>query len=162
MRQKEKKKYTTSLGNSHPSNKKINKHCIRIEWRNKKKSSIFSPFHLPFHEIDADDSDSDSESVIMENGVDQQTVYAEVLYAFKAVGAEELSLERGALVEVLRMESGPWWLGRIKHDAILLSEKNELRQGWFPRDFVKVNTFQWCKSTNYTMHLIDSTTFALK
>lgn len=75
----------------------------------------------------------------MENGVDQQTVYAEVLYTFKAVGAEELSLERGALVEVLRMESGPWWLGRIKHDAILLSEKNELRQGWFPRDFVKVN-----------------------
>lgn len=75
----------------------------------------------------------------MEHNVDQQTVYAEVLYTFKAVGAEELSLERGALVEVIRMESGPWWLGRIKHDAILSSDQSELRQGWFPRDFVKVS-----------------------
>lgn len=75
----------------------------------------------------------------MEPNGDQQTVYAEVLYTFKAVGAEELSLERGALVEVLRMESGPWWLGRIKLDAILSSDQSELRQGWFPRDFVKVS-----------------------
>lgn len=67
-----------------------------------------------------------------------QTVYAEVLYTFKAVGAEELSLERGALVEVLRIESGPWWWGRIKLDAILCGPQNEPRQGWFPRDFVKV------------------------
>lgn len=49
----------------------------------------------------------------MDNGIENQNVYAEVLYAFKAVGAEELSLERGALVEVLRMESGPWWWGNI-------------------------------------------------
>lgn len=76
----------------------------------------------------------------MENGISEQhqTVYAEVLYTFKAVGAEELSLERGALVEVLRMETGPWWWGQIKHDAIL-SPQNEQRQGWFPRDFVKVS-----------------------
>lgn len=89
---------------------------------------------------DADDSDTDSETV--ENGMDNQAiVYAEVLYTFKAVGAEELSLERGALVEVLRMESGPWWWGRIKYDAILCGtqNENEPRQGWFPRDFVKVS-----------------------
>lgn len=79
----------------------------------------------------------------MENGVEGETVYAEVLYTFKAVGAEELDLERGALVEVLRMESGPWWLGKIKHDAILSSHQNELRQGWFPKDFVKVS-FHCC------------------
>lgn len=71
--------------------------------------------------------------------MEQQVVYAEVLYTFKAVGAEELSLERGALVEVLRMESGPWWWGRIKLDAILCG--NEPRQGWFPRDFVKVSVY---------------------
>lgn len=63
-----------------------------------------------------------------------------MLYTFKAVGAEELSLERGALVEVLRIESGPWWWGRIKLDAILCGgPQNEPRQGWFPRDFVKVS-----------------------
>lgn len=89
--------------------------------------------------IDADDSDTDSEPAAMENGINEhQTVYAEVLYSFKAVGAEELSLERGALVEVLRIESGPWWWGQIKHDAILSGPQHEPRQGWFPRDFVKV------------------------
>lgn len=87
---------------------------------------------------DADDSDTDSESIIIENGMDQQIVYAEVLYTFKAVGAEELSLERGALVEVMRLETGPWWWGRIKHDAILSNQHAEPREGWFPRDFVKV------------------------
>lgn len=92
--------------------------------------------------IDADDSDTDSEPAAMENGINEhQTVYAEVLYSFKAVGAEELSLERGALVEVLRIESGPWWWGQIKHDAILSGPQHEPRQGWFPRDFVKVRYF---------------------
>lgn len=93
---------------------------------------------------DADDSDTDSEPIAMENGVEHETVYAEVLYTFKAVGAEELSLERGALVEVLRIESGPWWWGQIKHDAILSDDRisNEPRQGWFPRDFVKVSVLR--------------------
>lgn len=66
-------------------------------------------------------------------------VYAEVLYNFKAVGAEELSLERGALVEVVRIESGPWWWGRIKHDAILSNQNSQQSEGWFPRDFVRVS-----------------------
>lgn len=77
----------------------------------------------------------------MENDDEDQIVYAEVLYTFKAVSGEELNLERGALVEVLRIESGPWWWGRIKHDAILSGPQNEPRQGWFPRDFVKVSRF---------------------
>lgn len=85
-----------------------------------------------------DDSDSDSESIVLENQIEAQTVYAEVLHSFKAVGAAELSLERGALVEVLRPESGPWWWGRVKHDAILSNQQTELRQGWFPKDYVKV------------------------
>ncbi|XP_031618634.1 uncharacterized protein LOC116337843 [Contarinia nasturtii] len=100
--------------------------------------SLSQPFGLNQIAPYADDSDTDTEAIAMENGIDQQIVYAEVLYTFKAVGAEELSLERGALVEILRMESGPWWWGRIKHDAILSGPQNEPRQGWFPRDFVKV------------------------
>lgn len=106
-----------------------------------------------FEFIDADDSDTDTEAIAMENGMDQQIVYAEVLYTFKAVGAEELSLERGALVEVLRMESGPWWWGRIKHDAILSGPQNEPRQGWFPRDFVKVSQFVILKMFKYGFFL---------
>lgn len=86
-----------------------------------------------------DDSDSDSESLVLENKIKDQTVYAEVLHSFEAVGAEELSLERGALVEVLRSESGPWWWGRVKHDAILSNQHSEQRQGWFPKDYVKVS-----------------------
>ncbi|XP_055325277.1 uncharacterized protein LOC129579318 isoform X2 [Sitodiplosis mosellana] len=98
--------------------------------------SLSQPYGLNQIAPYADDSDTDSEPV--ENGMAHQTVYAEVLYTFKAVGAEELSLERGALVEVLRIESGPWWWGRVKMDAILCGPQNEPRQGWFPRDFVKV------------------------
>lgn len=72
-------------------------------------------------------------------------VYAEVLYNFKAVGAEELSLERGALVEVMRIESGPWWWGRIKHDAILSNQNSQQSEGWFPRDFVRVSNGIGCR-----------------
>lgn len=71
-------------------------------------------------------------------------VYAEVLYNFKAVGAEELSLERGALVEVMRIESGLWWWGRIKHDAILSNQNSQQSEGWFPRDFVRVSNGIGC------------------
>lgn len=87
---------------------------------------------------DIDDSDSDSESIVLENRLVEQNVYAEVLYSFKAVGVEELNLERGALVEVLRIESGPWWWGRVKHDAILSNHNAEQSQGWFPKDYIKV------------------------
>lgn len=88
---------------------------------------------------EADDSDTDSESIIIEAFNANHMVYAEVLYNFKAVGAEELSLERGALVEVMRIESGPWWWGRIKHDAILSNQNSQQSEGWFPRDFVRVS-----------------------
>lgn len=92
-----------------------------------------------FRCTEADDSDTDSESIILEAVNSNQMVYAEVLYNFKAVGAEELSLERGALVEVMRIESGPWWWGRIKHDAILSNQNSQQSEGWFPRDFVRVS-----------------------
>lgn len=73
--------------------------------------------------------------------VESQNLYAEVLYTFKAVGNQELCLERGALVEVLRREPGPWWWGRVKHDAVLSSQMSEQREGWFPKDFVRVSFF---------------------
>lgn len=125
-------RFYISVGINHDSTQKQKKreeNCV-LKWS-------FFVFLLLF--TDDDDSDTDSESIIMEAVNANQTVYAEVLYNFKAVGAEELSLERGALVEVLRIESGPWWWGRIKHDAILTSQNSQQSEGWFPKDFVRVS-----------------------
>lgn len=47
-----------------------------------------------------------------------------------------MALEKGALVEIIKRDPGPWWWGRIKHDAIVLHENND--EGWFPKDFVRV------------------------
>jgi len=97
--------------------------------------------------IDDDDEDegSDTDS-LASNQVEEieddgcaSAVYAEVLYQFHAGGAQELSLEKGTLVEILRRETGPWWWGRVKYDAIIGgSEALEVREGWFPKDFVKI------------------------
>lgn len=48
-------------------------------------------------------------------------------------------LEQGALVEIRRKEKngGPWWYGRIKHDAIL-EKILDKQEGWFPKDFVRI------------------------
>uniref|UniRef100_T1GNJ1 DH domain-containing protein n=1 Tax=Megaselia scalaris TaxID=36166 RepID=T1GNJ1_MEGSC len=75
---------------------------------------------------------------IQRNGYNRP-IYAEVLYAFQPVGPQELLLEQGALVEILRKEKngGPWWYGRIKHDAIL-EKILEKQEGWFPKDFVRI------------------------
>lgn len=61
------------------------------------------------------------------------------MYAFQPVGPQELLLEQGALVEILRKEKngGPWWYGRIKHDAIL-EKILEKQEGWFPKEFVRI------------------------
>lgn len=66
-------------------------------------------------------------------------IYAEVVYAFQPVGPQELLLVQGALVEILRKEKngGPWWYGRIKHDAIL-EKILEKQEGWFPKEFVRI------------------------
>lgn len=89
---------------------------------------------------DASDSDSLSSNHVDELDEEQQNgaVYAEVLYRFDAGGPQELSLEKGTLVEVIKRESGPWWWGRIKYDAVINDNEIEMHQGWFPKDFVKV------------------------
>ncbi|XP_038115396.1 uncharacterized protein LOC6036591 [Culex quinquefasciatus] len=72
---------------------------------------------------------------------DEEPVFAEVLFSFRPAGPQELALEKGALVEVLKRETGPWWWGRIKSDAILATDEDEIDTsdcGWFPMDFVKV------------------------
>ncbi|KAJ6640671.1 Rho guanine nucleotide exchange factor 4, partial [Pseudolycoriella hygida] len=68
----------------------------------------------------------------------QEIVYAEVLFPFQPVGDQELALEKGALVEVIRRDPGPWWWGKIKHDKVVASIMSEPLQGWFPKDFVRV------------------------
>ena len=91
-----------------------------------------------------DDEASDSDSLTsnhveeIEDDSHPGVVYAEVLYQFQAGGPQELSLQKGSLIEILKRETGPWWWGRVKLDAIISGEAIEVQQGWFPKDFVKV------------------------
>jgi Rho guanine nucleotide exchange factor 4 len=88
---------------------------------------------------DASDTDSLSSNHVDEADEQNGVVYAEVLYQFRAGGPQELSLEKGALVQVMKRETGPWWWGRVKYDAIVNeSEEVQTSQGWFPKEFVKV------------------------
>lgn len=80
----------------------------------------------------------ESDSLTSDNNY-QEIVYAEVLYPFEPVGDQELALEPGALVEVIRRDPGPWWWGQIKHDEIIASIIPDQLQGWFPKDFVRVS-----------------------
>ena len=92
---------------------------------------------------DIDLSDTDSDSSHPEDGSIQGQTFAEVLFSFRPGGPQELALEKGQLVEIVRREPGPWWFGHIKNDAILAKNEsiddapNELN-GWFPKDFVKI------------------------
>jgi hypothetical protein len=93
--------------------------------------------------IDDDASDTDSLSSnhvddIDDDGQHQQVVFAEVLFPFQAGGPQELSLEKGTLVQVIKREVGSWWYGRVKYDAVVNDNEIELNQGWFPKDFVKI------------------------
>uniref|UniRef100_A0A1A9WSK7 Uncharacterized protein n=1 Tax=Glossina brevipalpis TaxID=37001 RepID=A0A1A9WSK7_9MUSC len=66
-------------------------------------------------------------------------VYAEVLYNFTAAGSQELGLESGTLIEILRKEVGPWWFGLIKKEGVsLVEEILDPEMGWFPKEFVRV------------------------
>lgn len=91
-----------------------------------------------------DDDGSDSDSLTsnhveeIEEDVQPGAVYGEVLYHFQANGPQELSLQKGSLVEVMKREAGPWWWGRLKYDGIVSGEAIEVQQGWFPKDFIKV------------------------
>ncbi|XP_032575462.1 uncharacterized protein LOC6610169 isoform X4 [Drosophila sechellia] len=88
---------------------------------------------------DLEDSDSDSVASNEEAVSFYPTTYAEVLYNFTAGGPQELGLERGMLIEILRKEVGPWWFGRIKKEETNLVEDilgPEL--GWFPKEFVRI------------------------
>ncbi|XP_034483744.1 uncharacterized protein LOC117788912 isoform X2 [Drosophila innubila] len=87
---------------------------------------------------DVEDSDSDSVAS-HEEANSYYPIYAEVLYNFTAAGPQELGLERGTLIEILRKEVGPWWFGRIKkEDVSLVTEIYHLELGWFPKDFVRI------------------------
>ncbi|XP_061392947.1 uncharacterized protein LOC133328393 [Musca vetustissima] len=88
---------------------------------------------------DLDDSDSDSVTSHEEAPTTYYPIYAEVLYNFTAAGPQELGLEKGTLIEILRKEIGPWWFGRIKkEDATIVEEILDPELGWFPKEFVRV------------------------
>ncbi|KAH8232716.1 hypothetical protein KR038_001671 [Drosophila bunnanda] len=86
-----------------------------------------------------EDSDSDSVTSHDEAVSYYPTIYAEVLYNFTAAGPQELGLERGMLIEILRKEVGPWWFGRIKkEDTNLVEDILDPELGWFPKEFVRI------------------------
>nr|XP_017091085.2 uncharacterized protein LOC122320930 isoform X3 [Drosophila bipectinata] len=88
---------------------------------------------------EAEDSDSDSVASHEEAVSYYTTIYAEVLYNFTAGGPQELGLERGMLIEILRKEVGPWWFGRIKKEETnLVEEILDPELGWFPKEFVRI------------------------
>uniref|UniRef100_A0A182YLV1 DH domain-containing protein n=1 Tax=Anopheles stephensi TaxID=30069 RepID=A0A182YLV1_ANOST len=101
-------------------------------------------------ELDVSDSESisshpdEDEAVAVEDELLVEPVFAEVLFSFRPGGPQELGLEKGALVEVLKREAGPWWWGRLKSDAIVTTpagvdgERKPSDCGWFPKDFVKI------------------------
>ncbi|XP_070063966.1 uncharacterized protein RhoGEF3 isoform X1 [Drosophila virilis] len=87
---------------------------------------------------DIEDSDSDSIAP-HEEANNYCPIYAEVLYNFTAAGPQELGLERGNLIEILRKEVGPWWFGRIKkEDVSLVEDIHDPELGWFPKEFVRI------------------------
>lgn len=96
------------------------------------------PFIFLLLYLDLPRYESDSDSEIEDRHV-YQPVLAEVLYSFKPMNSQELCLEKGALVEVIKRDAGPWWWGQIKHDAILSDGSAECQSGWFPKDFVRVS-----------------------
>lgn len=52
-----------------------------------------------------------------------------------------MALPKGALVEVLKRDGGPWWWGRIRNEPGIIDSEVELsqdRHGWFPKDFVRI------------------------
>ncbi|XP_034136464.1 uncharacterized protein LOC117588983 isoform X1 [Drosophila guanche] len=88
---------------------------------------------------DISDSDSDSIASHEEATSYYPTIYAEVLYNFTAGGPQELGLERGMLIEILRKEVGPWWFGRIKKEETnRVDEILDPELGWFPKEFVRI------------------------
>uniref|UniRef100_A0A182WCA5 DH domain-containing protein n=1 Tax=Anopheles minimus TaxID=112268 RepID=A0A182WCA5_9DIPT len=101
-------------------------------------------------ELDLSDSESisshpdEDEAVAVEDELLVEPAFAEVLFSFRPGGPQELGLEKGALVEVLKRESGPWWWGRLKSDAIVSTaacgdaDRKPSECGWFPKDFVKI------------------------
>lgn len=70
----------------------------------------------------------------------EQPCYAEVLYNFKPGGPEELPLQKGDLVEVIKKDTGPWWWGQIKLDSLVATavQGQQAPYGWFPKDFVRI------------------------
>ncbi|XP_068139927.1 platelet binding protein GspB isoform X2 [Drosophila tropicalis] len=124
---------------------KISKHIDEIE-REAPESlptrSLSQPNgleHYGIKRIDMEDSDSDSVASHDEASTYYPVIFAEVLYNFTAGGAQELGLERGTLIEILRKEVGPWWFGRIrKGDVSIVEEILDHELGWFPKEFVRI------------------------
>ncbi|XP_059615577.1 uncharacterized protein LOC132261067 [Phlebotomus argentipes] len=66
-------------------------------------------------------------------------IYAEAVFAFQASDTQELALRKGDLIEVFVYDDCPWWWGKLMiPDTAPAMGSPATRDGWFPRDFVKV------------------------
>lgn len=102
--------------------------------------SLSQPTGLDRISHDPDEiSDTDSISSKNQDNSDDRPSFAEVLYSFSPGGPEELALQKGDLVEVIKKDSGPWWWGKLKQEQIIASSGHvQDLYGWFPKDFVKI------------------------
>jgi len=109
-------------------------------------------------ETDDDDEEEEDDAQSCSSQLEDEPVFAEVLYTFNPGGPQELALEKGCLVEVLRKETGPWWWGQVKHDAVIASsDQYVLSEGWFPKDFVRVLP-AYQKAADFHTHLVPNNT----
>ncbi|XP_049547010.1 uncharacterized protein LOC125957972 isoform X2 [Anopheles darlingi] len=135
--------------------------CDAVETRRRRRrqhtrTATTIPVDLDLSDSESISSHPDEDEAHGDEEEDLEPVFAEVLFSFRPVGPQELALEKGALMEVLKREPGPWWWGRVKSDAILSPRTNELLNrsvsngetarcdgkssdcGWFPKDYVKI------------------------
>lgn len=129
---------------------------------------ILIGYSLFFIEHDHHHSDTDSEDYTIHRPPQpppaDHPLFAEALYTFQPASDQELALERGSLVEVIKREPGPWWWGRLKYDVVgkttttTAVDDHNTPEGWFPKDFVRliVPLQQANRAINAALHSPDN------
>lgn len=101
------------------------------------KRSLSQPSGLD-HVTRTELEESDADSIASHKEIQgHRPVYAQVLFPFTPEEPQELALERGDLVQVIRQDLGVWWYGRIKCDAVV-EKVIPQREGWFPKDYIRI------------------------
>ncbi|CAG0885440.1 unnamed protein product [Cyprideis torosa] len=78
------------------------------------------------------DGGTDEETDVSPKGVSKKILIAKVIAPYEATTKEQLSLQRGQLIQVYKKSSSGWWEGELQAKG-----QGRLR-GWFPGTYVKV------------------------